>query len=103
MPHFVLSLFSIFSGKDDVFRVINLFSRFSSKDDVFGVISLFSIFSGKDDVFGVISIFSIFSGKDDVLLSNKFIFLFFQVKMMFLEKISVDIKILGSPVVMSVP
>ena len=99
----MLSLFSIFSGKDDVFGVINLFSRFSSKDDVFGVISLFSIFSGKDDVFGVISIFSIFSGKDDVLLSNKFIFLFFQVKMMFLEKISVDIKILGSPVVMSVP
>jgi hypothetical protein len=88
MPHFVLSLFSIFSGKDDVFRVINLFSRFSSKDDVFGVISLFSIFSGKDDVFGVISIFSIFSGKDDVLLSNKFIFLFFQVKMMSCSVIS---------------
>jgi hypothetical protein len=35
MPRFALSLFSIFSDKDDVFGVINLFSIFSSKDDVF--------------------------------------------------------------------
>jgi hypothetical protein len=38
----MMSLFSIFSGKDDVFGVIDLFSIFSSKVDVFGVISLIS-------------------------------------------------------------